>query len=334
MLTCSQPECEFAKSGVCLEGHQESCPHTKAVNEATAPPKEIQREKQGAPDSAAKSYFHSGEKLTLSEASSIMNAVPSRVVLVAGAQWAGKTTFLARIGEMFRDGAFKKYRFAASRSLCAFERASWFATISSGNPRPETLRTDRNEADSFYHLRVQGKEKYSPFEDVLISDLPGEIFSEIVASAEACKSQRAINRADSLVIFLDSQAMVDTAKRHAERDNVIGFIRRVMELRGAAPNLCIHVVFSRWDFVETSSERGQHEIFCKTLEKKIKDRFDEGVPTPIFWRIAARPNKIKATDDVIQTLFGSWLEERPRGSRQPRPLFSKPDRDFCAFGQL
>ena len=154
-------------------------------------------------------HFHTGEKLTIYEASKLMNERPTRVVLCAGAQFSGKTTFLAKLGEMFRNGTFSGYRFAESLTLCAFERASWLATITSGASRPDTRRTFRRENDTFYHLRVHPKDDVSRQFDILLSDLAGETFPDAVASRAFCVNLSALSRADHLVVFLDCEQLAD-----------------------------------------------------------------------------------------------------------------------------
>ena len=186
MPTCSQPKCRIATTDVCLEGHKQGCPHLLAD---TAAPSEAPRESISAasiqPPTPEPYRFHSGEKLTASEASRMMSAKPVRMILCAGAPSAGKTTFLARIGEMFRNGTFREFRFAGSKTLCAFERVSWLATIPSGVGRPKTLRTHRSEQDTFFHIRVQPAGSPDHRIEILVSDLPGDIFPTAIAS-RAC----------------------------------------------------------------------------------------------------------------------------------------------------
>src|SRR6266536_4888663 len=101
MPKCSQPKCRIADTGVCLEGHKQGCPHLLPDDPGTAP-----REDKDDTPTPKPRRFHTGEKLTVPEASRILNDRSVRVVLCAGAQWSGKTTLLARLGEMFRDGSF------------------------------------------------------------------------------------------------------------------------------------------------------------------------------------------------------------------------------------
>ena len=317
---------------MCLEGHKQNCPHLTGSEASSAGAVAAPSATPPVSPAPEPYRFHSGEKLTVAEASRIMNDRPVRMILCAGAQWAGKTTFLARIGEMFRDGSFRKFRFAGSKTLCAFERATWRATLPSGAARPETLRSGRREADTFLHLRVYPSGELSSHQDILISDLPGEIFPEAVALRDFCANQRAIARADDLVLFLDCRSLVNMAERHAERDNALRFMGQVAAVKHDFDMLHVHIVFSRWDFVANHPQRQVHEDYCKAIETKFVERYGKLLPPLKFWRIAARPDGLPPTDDEIQSLFCHWLEA-------PQPLTEivtarkhNAARDFSAFG--
>lgn len=333
MPTCSQPKCPVATTGVCLEGHKQGCPHLIAD---TASPSGAPAETTSAASTQSPApepfRFHSGEKLTVSEASRVMSAKPVKMIFCAGATSAGKTTFLARIGEMFRNGTFREFRFAGSKTLCAFERVSWLATIPSGVGRPKTLRTHRSEQDTFFHIRVQPTARPDHRIEILASDLPGETFPTAIASREFCAEQRALARADHLVLFLDCESLVENKRRAAEWDNAVQFLSQVKKCRHEPKELHIQVVFSRWDYVCSSGEHHRHVEFCKTVEADLSERFKHTFAGLRFARIAARPKGIQPTDADIQEVFGQWLELDllPMGStvlQNPQPA-----RDFCAFG--
>jgi hypothetical protein len=334
MPTCSQPKCPVATTGVCLEGHKQGCPHLLAN---LAEPSEAGKASRVAvilPALREPYRFHSGEKLTSAEASRMMNAMPVTMIVCAGPQSAGKTTFLARIGEMFRNGSFKSFRFAGSKTLCAFERVTWLATIVSGAGRPDTKRTYHAEKDTFFHIQIQPVEGPDRRINLLITDLPGgEVFPAILATREACDEQLALKRADHLVYFVDCESIVDSAKRHAERDMVFRFLSQVKKCRHDPANLRVSVVFSRWDKITANGTPKEHEEYCRTvIETEVRDRFESVFGPICFDRIAARPDHGASQSDAeMQAIFARWLESRPPLSLvASRSL--KPKRDFCAFG--
>lgn len=327
MPKCSQVKCPIATTGVCLEGHTQGCPH---VLTDIATPLEVVADRASAP--LKQYHFHSGEKLNALEASQMIRDFPVTMVLCAGAQWAGKTTFLARIGEMFRSGSFSKFRFAGSKTLCGFERVSWLATIASGAGQPDTKRTRKLERDTFYHVQVRRVENQVDRIDVLISDLPGELFPDVVSTQDVCEEQLALARADQLVLFIDSKSLIDDGNRHSERDMACRFLSQVKKCRHAPLTLQVTVVFSRWDYVFGSAHRHEHEEYCAIVEQDIRTRFESTFGGLRFDRIAARPVGIPPTNAEIQTIFGRWLD---LPTSLPIALASRnrrPARDFCAFG--
>lgn len=329
MPSCAQTQCRIAETGICLEGHKQGCPHLlpdRAVAPVPIPTA------QAHPVTKSR-RFHTGEKLTASEASRLLNGKPARVVLCAGSRWSGKTTFLARIGEMFRDGSFPRYKFAGSLTLCGFERATWLATIVSGATRPDTKRTGRAENDTFLHLCVCPENDQSCKLNLLISDLAGETFPTAVATSEFCSELLALKRADHLVVFLNCARLVDSIERHAERDNALKFLQRVSEIKIQPKLLHVQVVFSRWDYVLCHAEPAAPKKYCDAIESDMKQRFSNIFRTLEFRRIAARPDGgMEATYAEIQSLFAYWLETP---LQQPLPAVARirqPVRDFSAFG--
>jgi hypothetical protein len=262
-----------------------------------------------------------------------MNASPSRVILCAGSRDSGKTTFLARIGEMFRAGKFARYNFAWCFTLCGFERASWLATISSGVPRPKTKRTSRIENDKFLHLRVRPAEDKSRKFDLLISDLAGETFPTAVSTKDFCVNLQALATCDHLVVFLDSERLVHPVERHAERDNVAKFLQRVAEVKHNPKDLNVQVIFSRWDYVLLHADPAAATKYCDGIEADLKQKFTDVFAAIKFLRIAARPNPgVVATDAEIQSLFGYWIETPLQPVPTLAPRIRQPVRDFGAFG--
>jgi hypothetical protein len=276
--------------------------------------------------------FHTGEKLTVDEASLLTIDRPVRVVLCVGPQDAGKTTFIARIGELFRVGASRRLRFAWSKTLCAFERATWLATIASGAGKPDTPRTHRPENDTFLHLCIYLDEQPAAKSEILISDLAGETFPTALASREFCGQQRALARADHIVVFLDCHSIIDSGKRHSERDNALTFLRRVTAVRTDLAPIHLHIILSRWDYVTRSDQREAHESFCDAIEADVTARAGNRFATLRFHRIAARPAGMPPTDDVVRALLEAWIDSEATVPVPPIPRCRRPARDFSAFG--
>ena len=336
MQRCSQPGCRIAETGVCLEGHKQNCPHLIAADSPVLALEDKSAVASRAISSAAEPrLFHTGEKLTLQEAARLMNERPARIVLCAGASKSGKTTFLARLCELFRNGFFKSHGFVGSLTLCAFEQATWFATMDSGGTQPDTKRTFRTENDKFLHLHVRSQEDPSDEIDLLISDLAGETYPVAVASGEFCTNLRSIFRADYLLVFLDCAKIVDRNSRHAEVDNARTFLQRVATVRHQTrmPSVC--VVFSRSDYLENTTDSADHVGYCAQVEKDLNSRFSAVFGHLEFVRVAARPKDGgKPSNEEIMSLFRTWAAPMTALSLGAIPRKQEYARDFSAFGLL
>ena len=333
MVKCSQQQCPVATTGVCLEGHVEGCPHL--LPESTSPEQVRTEESKSntAVEAALEPFrFFSGEKLTVAEASRITNEVPTVVVMCAGAQRAGKTTFLARIGELFRTGSFEDIHFAGSMTLCAFERLSWLATIASGASRPDTKRSHRTEMDRFLHIRVRPNRRSTRLVDLLICDLPGEHFPTALASRDFCAEQRALARADHLVVFVDCACLIHPHKRHSELDNTLSFLRQVAGCKQDVGRLKVYIVFSRWDYVCLHDNAADHEAYCNIVQSEVMHCCGRVFGGVSFIRIAARPVNMSPSDTEIRLLFAEWLKPSQLPNMQRDSRNTTPERDFLAYG--
>jgi hypothetical protein len=233
---------------------------------------------------------------------------------------------------LFRTGRMANYRFAWSKTLCAFERTSWLATIACGAGRPDTPRTSRIENDQFLHLRVHESATPQVQKEVLISDLAGETFPTAVASRDFCSELRALARADHVVLCLDCGDLADPALRHSERDNALGFLRQAQTVSPNARAVHLQVVFSRWDYITRKNDSSEDVNFCHTVEEDIRQRYGATFASVEFWRVAARPDNAQPTDENICALFAEWLKPQylPTVGNVARPR--RTARDFSAFG--
>lgn len=326
MPSCSQPNCRIAETGVCLEGHAGECPHRRD-NEihSEAPASEVQASNEVV--------FHTGEKLTVDDATLVLQERGARVIFAAGGRDSGKTTFLARIGELFRSGKFREYQFSGSLSLWAFERATWKATVPSGGGVPSTERTYRVENDMFYHLSVKQESFPAKRFDLLISDLAGETFPTILGSADFARGLSALGRCDTLVLFLDSARLARRGEQQAEWDNATGFLQRVYPRDLSVRVVNLQVVFSRWDYVQSADAADSHILFCMKIENDIRTRFQHRFSSVSFHRIAARPKIVAGTtsDDEIQRMFSAWCEASTAPLVPPLVRPSQAARDFSLF---
>jgi Double-GTPase 2 len=97
----------------------------------------------------------SGKPLRSTEATNLLRAQPTPVVLLAGAAKSGKTTLLASLHDCFQWGPFAGYLAAGSETLLGFEEQCFDSRVASGAEKPSTGRTSLEAGQQFYHLRVR-----------------------------------------------------------------------------------------------------------------------------------------------------------------------------------
>jgi len=305
MPRCKKQDCPYDRNGKCIENLLPNCPNL--VSDAPVLENLVAAEVQKGSELDSRSsvpqyeVLHSGKKLNVAEATVILQSRPAQVVVLGGMVESGKTTLLARVFEMFQNNCVAMHRFAGSRTLADFEKLGWHATMESGAVLPTTVRTDRSENNTFLHMRLRENNGLRTTTDVLISDIPGEIFPEAVADESVCLGIHALRRADHLVLFLDGAVLRDTHDRHDPCGKVIDFVLRALQTGQIGLHTALHLVISKCDMLPKEADNGI-VLFVKTTEKSFRDQFSERFGSLHIWRIAARPVHPEPVNDNYSSL--------------------------------
>lgn len=159
------------------------------------------------------------------------------LVGVLGAHDAGKTTLL--LGNyllLLRNGSLADVRFAGSRTLKAWESlASWPRFDDAARPVSFPPHTSRNagRVPSLLHLAL--RDASGGFRDVLLTDAPGEWFTDWAINEHDPKAEGArwtITHADVFLVFADCQRL-SRASPSAERGQARSQLLRLLERLGS-----------------------------------------------------------------------------------------------------
>ncbi|HEX2703166.1 MAG TPA: hypothetical protein VHM72_07020, partial [Solirubrobacteraceae bacterium] len=133
------------------------------------------------------------ELLDSAGASELLSGNPGRVVVWMGERGSGKTTLTARLYERQRLPG-EDARFAGSWTLLAFEALAHRRLLApSGSQAPPERPTREADGRHIYHLALnQGIERVN----LLIADLPGELFRAVADNQLALSSLPIVRRAD------------------------------------------------------------------------------------------------------------------------------------------
>lgn len=232
-LSCPIPYCYPEDTG-CQEGCPTvgDCPHFQAVTPAVAvdaPTAELtgQRASWG------------GSALGLADLEPL--AARSRVLLLglAGMANAGKTTFLALLYSLLRQGhVLPGYRFAGSNTLAGWEQLAGFLTFrDSANLVCFPPHTTRNagRVPGLLHLALRTDE--GELLDVLLTDAPGEWFSEWRSHRQAPAAAGAewlYQQSDGLLLFADCEELA-SPQRGAARTQLQMLADRLLAELGQRP---------------------------------------------------------------------------------------------------
>ena len=207
--------------------------------------------------------------------------------------------------------------------------------VESGRTSPDTERTKKWDNDTFLHLKVRDVSLTEPSLDLLLNDISGETFPLAMASEKVCRQLVSLARADHLVMFVDSSKISDFSQRHVHSLAVRDFLKMTLQTKSVGRHTILHVIFSRWDLLERTSDPQIHLDFIASLQKSFENEFASRCGKLCFWKIAARATGgfVETRQDIV-TLFQTWVGESLRmdvslvGDVDP---LGTAERDFCRF---
>jgi len=334
MPHCKLKNCPYDRDGRCVENQLPNCPNLLADEATGVKVQEVPPQKTEPPPPTHESTY-SGNKLTVDEAAPILQSNP-QVVVLGGMIESGKTTLLARIFEMFQCGEIVGYRFMTSKTPVEFDKLSWHATMESGANKPTTVHTARSENNLFLHLRFRPISGANTPIDLLLGDIPGELFPEAVAEESVCRNLSALGRANHVLLFLDAEVLTHAAKRHDHCGKVFDFVSRALQTGQIGQNTVLHLITSKSDvLVRDPKISGNVLKFVDGIEQSFRAKFGPKVGGLHVARVAARPElNFQPTFKEINELFRLWTTRATPHSNafMKPPSRSSFHRDFCRFG--
>lgn len=318
-LNCTQPGCEAATSGRCLEGFvpTESCPHaTSFASSLQEDLPRVQENEDGSFSIQEKEVqfirLPSGEGLDDVEAGKVAAAAQTRVVIIAGPYGSGKTTILTALFEAFQEAPFANFTFRGSRTLIGFEKRCHLGRGESGQIVADTTHTSVREGVVFLHLDLAySRDADSPHRHLLLSDISGELFRRISDFEDGVDQVRALSRADHLCIVLDGEKLANKAERHAAFNESRTILRSILESNRLSPLCQIDMIISKWDIVIeaiTQEDSGATNAYVENAVAAIR-ALSAAHKFNVF-QIAARPAVDAKTPFAhgLPTLLRSWIE--------------------------
>jgi hypothetical protein len=256
--------------------------------------------------------LHRGTPLKINEIAQITRREYTPIIFLAGDVKSGKTTLLGSIHDAFQFGPLAGFNFAWSETIMGFEERCFESRVRSGRKTPTTPRTQPQEGQEFFHLRLRRDSK-SSFRELLFADMSGEFYERAIKNAAELREKEfeILPRCDYFLLLLDGQKLLDLEQRQDVRRDALTFLQRCQEEKLIRRETALQVMISKWDIVARRSPEEQNH--CKQF---VVSHFSEAVlrRTVEVIPIASRPDsESKGIEKLfgIREVFAKWVETIP-----------------------
>lgn len=252
---------------------------------------------------------NSGEALTADEAYELTSEYPTKLIALAGPVASGKTTLIASIFHVFQRAGFKNFIFVGSKSLVGFDKRCHLGRTSSYATKMDTTRTRPSEERRLLHLSIAPLDLVTAKQHILLLDLSGEDFDDVLESTEAAVRLSILKGAVVFCLLIDCSKLIDTSKRQSCLQRSMLMLQSCLDsgVIGASSNL--EIIFSKWDLVITSGEPDNTEKFVENAINRAKHQFEQKVHKLTFYKIASRPedNCSLPLGFGLEDLLSAWV---------------------------
>lgn len=352
-LRCRHPDCTLPEGGRCARADEfpdplASCPELVRNDEPSTTPAPVARSAAPTPTEDAAPW--KGRHLDLLEADQLLQRSPARVIAVLGAFDAGKTCLLASFFLQIASGQRGPfpYRFASSRTLYGFQalvdRANQWSGKEGEDIVGHTPKEQSEHPGQFLHLGVRpSKASDDRHLDILLSDVPGEWFTEWTSrtDAEARRRLGFIERSDGFVVVVDAAALLGASGGKVDSNAGLLLRRLASELRPRRTPRALALVFSKFDRIldrvtPPSIENGLQRDAWGLLGKRaariwsaIEQAREVGLNVMPF-AVSAFPRPLGAGQPVgVMVPFAHIMATADHRDRWPRLSPSVPEGATC-----
>jgi hypothetical protein len=322
MITCTQNYCHPEESGCAEEGGGDGakCKFRKKAADQSAHGKAVASELGGVPE-LVPGFRVSWTGSPLGAQDMRLLTARSRVVCIGlvGAANAGKTTFLALLYALLRQGqAIPGYRFASSYTLPGWEAIASDLTFKEGRtdiqfPLHTSRSTGRDEGrvPGLLHLALRPEDEPAVMLDVLFTDAPGEWFTAWVtnhAAATAVGARWVYQNGSAFLLFADRDRLANNLQRGAARGEIKDLADRLMHQLGSRP---LGLVWAKADvpnerpqFLADISQHLEHASprhyreFEVSVELSGADRWHPQVLDSVAWLLDTPRRKLGAPPPI------------------------------------
>ncbi len=257
--SCRNSDCTVAETGICLNSYKDllQCENyvpaqPEITNNVTHSPVAGDAGESEQQESVG-SYrlFIGGSELGIRDSISLTQASYAHLIGIIGPTNVGKTCFLSSLYLLATSGALRpEYVFAGSVTLQGFEDRArlvrkWGGVLPDKLAEHTVLQDPRMAA--LMHLSLREVGSISRKIDLLLTDLPGEWFSDLVLHAHTAKRLHFLKRADGIIFMVDGPLLSSREKRYLEIHNAKLLLQRLSETIDLGNDVPVVLVVSKCD---------------------------------------------------------------------------------------
>jgi GTP-binding protein EngB required for normal cell division len=266
---CTNPECDIAKTGKCVNG--QTVAECTNKFEVVAGDLSVTPE---IPEVALKKTSIAlpwGNAFTVDNLHQLTYQYSANLIVAAGEPSGGKSTLYAALFDSFHKGHCGEYYFVNTKTPFAFEEICHFAREKCKGKEPDAERTKREEVN-FLHLAVKHKSLKSSVKHLIFVDISGEIFQDAKNSDELMKQLNIIKRASQLFFIADGKLLMSDEHRQSSKNDIFKLISRAKQNNMLPDKSQVTVILTKWDkIVEAKKEEAINDFFIKPIVEKFND---------------------------------------------------------------
>ena len=313
-LTCSNPDCEVAVNGSCLEGHDpvQSCPHFGQPTTKTAE-LNISNGSPDVPEETEPEHpnvrLPQGEPLSQLEVDAQLLQRPGRLVAIIGDTSSGKSTLLCSLYDRFQRGGFADRSFVASTTLNAFEKLTHLSRAISGAQIPDTERTYVSERLQYYHLALAKSDGLRHRADLFMSDRAGETYRSAMHRPEEFNLLPELTASRIVTVLIDGARLAQQEEQHEVLGSARRMVRAMVDANALSNTQHLQLVLTKRDEVERSGNTEAIVACLTSLVTRLQSDFGSRLATIDFFQTAARdPNGAFEPAHGCDALLTAWLD--------------------------
>jgi hypothetical protein len=271
---CIKENCYPEETGCNYEGCEvlTDCPHYKSDQQATG---------DNAQQTEADEFFirvpWTGNAMGLKDLEYLTSMNKVTIIGIMGVASAGKTTFLATLYSLLRQGAtIGKFRFAGSLTLGGWENIAWYLSWKANNSIqfPPHTTSNAGRVPGLLHLRLQDEK--DELRNLIFTDAPGEWFDHWTINEKdpnAAGARWIHEASDAFLLFADCDMLAGTQLGKARKQTRMVADRIKQELNDRPLGL----IWSKSDVIVDPDIKSQISGYITNSPIKHYNEFETSV---------------------------------------------------------